>query len=172
MTSKAQRSPRWLRDKHGARLLRYAAAFYAVAWFVHTADHLRRGFGVVTGEVTALGTGAAVLQLAAIALVFRRHRLAPLAAVAVGIPDGIGIAAVHLLPRWSVFSDAFPGAHGTGVTALSWVAAILEVVGALVFAAAGAYVLRRTQWGAGDDANSAHEPAVRSAPADHAGRVS
>lgn len=158
MTRGAQGSSTGVRNEAGARLLRYAAAFYAVAWLIHTGDHLRRGFGVVTAEVTALGLGAAVLQVAAIALVFRRHRLAPLAAVAVGIPDGIGIAAVHLLPRWSVFSDAFPGSHGTGVTALSWAAAILEVVGALVFAAAGAYVLRRTQWGARDDA-SLHDPA-------------
>jgi hypothetical protein len=76
--------------------------------------------------------------------VLTRHRLAPVLAVAVGFPDAIGIAAVHLLPHWSSsLSDAFPGAHGTGVTALSWVAAITEIAGALAFGFAGLYVLRR-----------------------------
>ena len=57
----------------------------------------------------------------------------------------MGIAAVHLLPHWSAFSDAFPGAHGTGVTAFSWFAAILEVTGALLFALAGTHARRRIQ---------------------------
>lgn len=136
----------WLQSRGAAALLRYTAVLYGVAWVVHTGDHLRRGFGAVTTEVTVLGTGAAVLQVLAIALVFAGHRLAPLAALAVGLPDGIGIAAVHLLPHWSAFSDPFPGSHGTGVTAFSWLAAILEVVGALAFAAAGGYVLRLSHW--------------------------
>src|SRR5947208_73094 len=128
--------PAWLDDERGARLLRWAAAFYGVAWAIHTADHVRRGTNVVTTEVFVLGTAAAV---------FLKHRWAPALAIVVGVPDGIGIFAAHLLPRWSAFSDAFPGAHGTGVTAFSWVAAILEIVAALAFAAAGAYVLRRAR---------------------------
>jgi hypothetical protein len=127
----------------GARALRWAAIFYAAAWVIHTADHLRRGTGVVTKEVLVLGTLAGVFQVVAIGATLTGHRLAPLLAVAVGFPDGIGIAAVHLLPHWSSLSDAFPGAHGTGVTGLSWVAAIAEIAGALSFAAAGAYVWRR-----------------------------
>ena len=138
-------TPAWTRDVRGAKALRYAAAFYAAAWAIHTGDHLVRGFGAVTTQVTVLGTTAAVLQVVAIAMVFTRHRLAPIAAVAIGFPDGIGIAAVHLLPHWSAFSDAFPGAHGTGVTGFSWVAAVVEITGALAFGAAGLYVLRRTQ---------------------------
>jgi hypothetical protein len=136
----------WVDDLRSARLLRYSAALYFVAWLVHSGDHLRRGFGVESTELIVLGTVVAVLQLVAIGLVFARQVLAPLAAVAIGIPDGIGIAALHLLPHWSVFSDAFPGAHGTGVTAFSWFAAIVEVVAAFVFAAAGAYSLRRDNW--------------------------
>jgi hypothetical protein len=66
-------------------------------------------------------------------------------AVAIGLPDAVGIAAVHLLPHWSAFSDAFPGAHGTGVTVFSWFAAILEVVAALGFGIAGAYALQATR---------------------------
>lgn len=133
----------WTRDKRSAQLLRYAAMFYLLAWAVHTGDHLRRGLDVVTAEVTVIGTAAAVLQLVAIAGVLRRRRWAPMAAVAIGFPDAIGIAAVHLLPRWSSLSDAFPGAHATGVTGFSWLAAIVEIAGALAFGLCGAYAWRR-----------------------------
>jgi hypothetical protein len=115
---------------------------YLAGWLVHNADHLRRGFDVVTTEVIVLGTVAGVLQLVAIGAVFFRFRLAPLLAVAVGLPDAVGIAAVHLLPHWSSLSDAFPGAHSTGVTTWSWVAAIAEVGSALLFTLAGFYALR------------------------------
>jgi hypothetical protein len=132
----------WERDRQAARWLRLTAYGYAVAWAVHTGDHLRRGLGTVTVEVAALGSAAAVLQLAAVVAVVRRAPWAPVAAVAIGFPDALGIAAVHLLPHWSAFSDAFPGAHGTGVTGFSWFAAILEIAGALAFGAAGAYAWR------------------------------
>jgi hypothetical protein len=133
----------WLVDQQATRLLRYAAVFYALAWAVHTGDHLRRGTGVVTADVLVTGTAVAVLQLAVMAAVFARWRWAPLAAVAIGFPDAVGIAAVHLLPHWSAFSDAFPGSHGAGVTTFSWFAAILEIVGALAFGFAGLYAGRR-----------------------------
>ena len=133
----------WLADHRGARCLRYAAAFYALAWAVHAADHAGRGSAVITTEVAVLGSTVAVLQLAAVAAVFARWRWAALAAVAIGFPDAVGIAAVHLLPHWSAFSDAFPGSHGAGVTTFSWFAAILEVVAALAFGFAGLYAQRR-----------------------------
>lgn len=126
----------------GARLLTAAAALYLAGWLVHNADHLRRGFDVVTTQVIVLGSVAGVLQLVAIGAVFFRFRLAPLLAVIVGLPDAVGIAAVHLLPHWSSLSDAFPGAHGAGVTVWSWVAASAEVGTALLFALAGLYTLR------------------------------
>jgi len=115
---------------------------YLAGWLVHNADHLRRGFDVVTTQVIVLGSVAGVLQLVAIGAVFFRFRLAPLLAVIVGLPDAVGIAAVHLLPHWSSLSDAFPGAHGAGVTVWSWVAASAEVGTALLFALAGLYTLR------------------------------
>jgi hypothetical protein len=138
----ARMMPAWLDDERGARLLRWTATFYGVAWVIHTADHLRRGTGATTTEVLVLGGVTGALQVLAITAVFLKHRWAPLLAVAVGLPDGIGIFAVHLLPQWSSsFSDAFPGARG--VALFSWFAAVLEVATALAFAAAGAYVLRR-----------------------------
>lgn len=133
-----------MRNIPAERLLRYSALFYLFAWAVHTGDHIRRGLDVVTTQVSVLGTAAAVLQIAAIVAVLLHARWAPIAAVAIGFPDAFGIAAVHLLPHWSSLSDAFPGAHGTGVNALSWVAASVEIAGALAFGAAGAYALRQT----------------------------
>ena len=134
----------WARHGQAAAVLWYAAVFYTVAWAVHTGDHLRRGLGAVTPEVSVLGSVAAVVQLLAVSAVFLRWRWAPMLAVAIGFPDAVGIAAVHLLPHWSSFSDAFPGAHGTGVTAFSWFAAIVEITGALAFGAAGAYAWRQS----------------------------
>ena len=142
-----RRAAEWTSDRIGARVLEYAAILYAIAWVVHTGDHLRRGFGAVTTEVAVLGSVAAVLQLAVVALVLLRYPSAPLLAALIGIPDAIGIAAVHLLPHWSSFSDAFPGAHGTGVTAFSWIAAILEIVGALAFGLAGLSLWRSARSG-------------------------
>ena len=125
------------------RRLRAAAVCYLVAWAVHTGDHLRRGLGVLSAEVTAAGTAAAVFQLLAIAAVLTRRRWAAVAAVAVGFPDALGIAAVHLLPHWSSLSDSFPGARGTGVTGFSWFAAIFEISAALGFGVAGALAWRQ-----------------------------
>lgn len=133
----------WTPRVSGTRLLTYAAWFYAAGWLIHTGDHFRRGLDVVTTQVLVLGSVAAVLQLVAIGAVLARHRLAPLLALAVGMPDAAGIAAVHLLPRWSSLSDTFLGAHATGVTGLSWMAVIAEVASALLFGAAGAFVLRQ-----------------------------
>jgi hypothetical protein len=122
--------------------LRYAAVIYGAAFVIHTGDHLRRGFDVVSSQVVVLGSAAGVLQIAAIAMVLARHRLAPIMAVAVGFPDALGIASVHLLPHWSSLSDAFPSSHGAGVTGFSWFAALAEILGALAFGAAGLNALR------------------------------
>ena len=150
----------WFADRRAAQLLSYAAAFYAVAWAIHTGDHVRRGVGVLTVEVSTLGSIVAIAQLLVVAAVFLRWRWAALAAALIGLPDAVGIAAVHLLPHWSAFSDAFPGAQRTGVTAFSWFAAVLEVVGALLFGMAGIYALRvATRRGReGDTAGPANAP--------------
>jgi hypothetical protein len=124
------------------RLLGWATALYAVGLVAHTADHVRRGTDVTTSQVEALGAVSTIGGVLVIALVVARHRLAPLAAVLFGIPTALGVSAVHLLPRWSDFSDAFPGADGSGVTALSWTVVLVEIVGALAVGLAGLAVLR------------------------------
>jgi len=123
--------------------LRSAAIFYGVGLAIHTADHIRRGSGVLPPAVRTAGAISTILGVIAVVLVLRRHRLAPLIAALVGFQGAIGIARVHLLSSPGSFSDAFPGAVGTGVTAFSWVAVILEIAGALVLGIAAANVLVR-----------------------------
>lgn len=128
------------RARRAHRLLRYTALVFAAGFLVHNGDHFRRGIDSLTPEVLWAGSVAAVLSMVAIALALGGSRLAPLVAVAVGFPLALGVSAVHLLPRWSAFSDALPG--GT-VDALSYAAVLFEIGGALALGLAGAYALRR-----------------------------
>ncbi|SRR5712692_1537295 len=130
--------------EHGDRVLRHAAVFFLVGFLIHTGDHLRRGVEVLTPEVLWAGTVSGVLVIGAITLALVGHRLAPLVAVAAGFPLALGVAAVHLLPSWSAFSDSLPDG---GADALSWAAVLAEIAGALAFGAAGAYLLRRDRGG-------------------------
>ena len=100
----------------------------------HGTDHWRRGFKVLTPEVNWAGTVLSVLAVISITPVLTRHSWGPLVAVAVGFPMAVGVAASHLLPHWSSFSDAFPG---SGVDSLSYAAVVFEVIASLVFGAAG-----------------------------------
>ena len=123
------------------RFLRYAALFYALGLALHTVDHLRRGLDVLTPEVQWAGNLSTAVGITAVLLVLMGHRWGPLVAVLTGIPVAIGVAAVHLLPHWSAFSDAFPGANNTGVTALSYTVVLIEIVGALAMGIAGLAVI-------------------------------
>ena len=124
------------------RVLRATAVTYGVAFVVHLADHLRRGVGASPRVVVVLGGLAGVFQVLAIGAALTRHAKAPLLAVAVGLPDAVGIFTAHLLPHWSGPSDSFPS-HAPGVTAFSWATAIAELVAALAFAYAGWLLLRQ-----------------------------
>ena len=124
--------------------LRNAAILYGVGLVLHLADHVRRGTEVLTGEVNLLGTISTVAGVATIGLIMMRHRLAPLAAIALGFPVALGVAAVHLLPRWSDFSDAFPGST-TGVNGLSWTVVLIEIAGAFALGVAGLAMVRRSR---------------------------
>ncbi|HVL89924.1 MAG TPA: hypothetical protein VM841_06785 [Actinomycetota bacterium] len=122
--------------------LRSAAWLYAAGLALHTADHLRRGADVITPQVKMIGAISTVAGGIAIALVLVRDRRGSTAAAWTGLPVAIGIAAVHLLPRWSAFSDAFVGASAVGVNALSWFAVIVEIAGAAAFGLAGIHARR------------------------------
>src|SRR5437899_6563560 len=122
-------------------LLRYATLLYAFGLIVHTGDHLHRGVDVLTPEVFWAGNISTVLGVAVIALVLVGHPSAPLFATLLGFTVAPGVAAAHLLPHWSAFSDAFPGAHGTGVTAVSWAVVMIEITGLLAMGVAGLSLL-------------------------------
>ena len=142
MTDRAGRAPETTSREQV--LLRNAAILYAVGLGLHFADHIRRGTEVLTGEVSLLGTISTVAGVVTLGLIFIRHRLAPVAAIALGFPVALGVAAVHLLPRWSDFSDAFPGST-TGVNAISWTVVLIEIAGAFALGLAGLAMMRRSR---------------------------
>jgi hypothetical protein len=101
---------------------------------------------VVTPEVFWAGTLSTIAGVVTLRLVFTRHRLAPLVATVFGFQTALGVTAVHLLPHWSSFSDALPGARGTGITTFSWIVVNIEIAGALflgIFAANSLFHQRR-----------------------------
>ena len=127
------------------RWLRYAALFYATGLALHTADHIRRGVDAVTPQVLWLGNISTLLGVTTVVLVLLGHRLGPPVAAFTGLQVAIGVAAVHLLPEWSAFSDAFPGARGTGVTALSWTVVLMEIAGAFAMGVIGLSIVRNAR---------------------------
>jgi hypothetical protein len=137
------------------KALRFAAVFYALAIAAHTADHFRRGLEAITPEVYWSGIAATAVAAVAIALALQGNRFAAPVAVAVGFPHALGIAAVHLLPRWSAFSDAFPG---NTVAPISWVVVSLEIAASLAFGVAGVRALSSTPRG---ESLRVPKPAVR-----------
>jgi predicted exporter len=132
-----------LRRKNQA--LKYSTLFFALGLAVHGADHWRRGFHVLTPEVFWAGLGVSILGVMAIVLVLMNNRFAPVLAVAVGFSTALGVAASHLLPRWSAFSDAFPG---TTVSALSYTAVLIEIIGALLLGISGLVAFGHARAGA------------------------
>lgn len=122
------------------RMLRLAAILFAAGFVVHNADHVRRGVDTITAQVFAGGVVVSIGAVVALALIAMRNSAAAFVAAVVGIATAVAVSASHLLPRWSVFSDAFPGAHVDG---LSWFAVLFEILGAVVLAAAGLNALRR-----------------------------
>ena len=125
-----------------SRGIKFAALVYALGLALHTADHLRRGLEVLTPEVQWAGNLSTLFGITAVALVLTNNRFGPLTAALTGVPVALGVAAVHLLPHWSAFSDSFPDAHGTGVSALSWTVVSIEIIGALAMGVCGLLVLR------------------------------
>jgi hypothetical protein len=123
------------------RALRWAAGIYALGLALHTFDHLRRGLDASPVAVLWAGNLSTLLGVAAIVLVFAGHRWAPAFAAITGIPVAIGVAAVHLLPPWGALSESFLDG-GNGITAMSWVVVMIEIVGAFAMGVAGLLALR------------------------------
>jgi hypothetical protein len=122
------------------RALTWAAIFFAVGFFVHNADHLRRGTDSITTTLFWAGNVAGVISIFTIVVVLMGVRWAPYVAVAAGFPLALGFAAAHVLPEWSALSDSFVDGN---VSAFSWFAALLEIAGALALGFTGIATLRR-----------------------------
>jgi hypothetical protein len=125
----------------GDRLLLWAAGFFTVAVLVHNGDHLRRGADSVSRQVFWVGTAGVLIEVGVVVLACQGHRLAPLAAVAIGWSLAPAYVLVHFLPARSWLSDSFTSA--AHVSPLSWFAASLEVLAALVLGVAGWMVLQQ-----------------------------
>ena len=123
----------------GDRALQFAALFFAVGAVLHNYDHLRRGTGTVSSELSWVGTAGILLSAVLIVMALMRHRYAPHAAAVGGVVLALGFIGAHWLPTWSVYSDSFVEGDAAFV---SQAASLLEIVGALAFAATGLYALR------------------------------
>jgi hypothetical protein len=128
-------------DDQTDRWLSWAAAAFTIVVLLHNADHARRGTDLLNRDVFWLGTSGVAIEIAVVVLVCQRHRLAPLIAVATGYSLAAGYVVVHFLPTRGWFSDSFVSA--SHVSPLSWVAASLEVIAALVLGTVGLIALRR-----------------------------
>ena len=128
-------------DSTADRRLVAATWLFAIGSAVHVADHLRRGQGSVTDELYLAGNLALVVQVVVVTLVATRHRLAPLAAAASGVPLAIGFAAAHWLPEWSALSD--PAWEVTSMRWLTYLASGAEIAGALAVGITGMAIVRQ-----------------------------
>ena len=113
------------------RALRISAIVYGVGLIFHTADHLRRGWGILSTQVHVVGAVSTLIGFATVIIVLMRLRSAPVIAAAFAPLAAVGVTAAHLLPKWSSFSDTFIDARGTGVTFISWISVSIEIAGAV-----------------------------------------
>lgn len=77
-------------------------------------------------QVHAIGVLGLIAVLVTLALAVRAHPWAGWAAFLTGSSTAIGLVLVHVLPRWSAFSDPYPEAR---VDAFSW-AIVVVIIGA------------------------------------------
>jgi hypothetical protein len=117
-----------------------ASLAFLAANLLHGADHWRQGLGRLTTEVLVAGGLLTLLAFATVALALRHHPWAPLVAAAVGFGSAFGVAAAHLAPHWSAFSDSYPD---VSVDALSWAIVLAEITTAFVLGLAAIRELRR-----------------------------
>ena len=113
-----------------------AGALLLVLLVAHTADHELnqppREYGLALTLPGFLGLAAAVTV---VVLAWRRSRAAAPAALVVGAGTVTGFFAIHLLPRWSAFSDPYSAFEPN---ALSWALVALPMAAAAWLALRGA----------------------------------
>lgn len=124
------------------RPLLLANGLLAILLAGHVADHaLRQPADEQLSLVASLpGLLGAVAVFASLALVARRARAAAPIAFAVGLLTAAGFVAVHLAPRWSMFSDPYADRR---LDAGSWAEMLLALAAGLVLAVTALAVRRR-----------------------------
>src|SRR5438034_5656043 len=118
---------------------------FVAANLLHTADHQRQGTEGLSTEILIGGSAITIAAIASLVLALRRDDRAPIFAAVLGLSAAAGIAASHLAPHWSAFSDSYPEIHAD---AISWVVVLLEIAGALLLATVAVRELRRASNGA------------------------
>lgn len=125
------------------RRLTAAAGIFLAANLLHSADHVRRGWGrPLLGETPEVLAGGLLITLGAVlalALAVRRGPWAPILATAVGFASAAGVAAAHLAPPWGVLSDSYLVLRPDLV---AWVIVLVEIAAGLLLGAAGLAGLR------------------------------
>ena len=117
-----------------------ANILFVVANLLHTADHQRQGTDGLSWEILLGGSAITIAAIASLVLAHRRDQRAAIFGAVLGLSAAAGIAASHLAPHWSAFSDSYPQIHAGAV---SWVVVLLEIAGALLLAAVSVRELRR-----------------------------
>jgi hypothetical protein len=122
-----------------------ANILFVAANLLHTADHQRQGLGGLSWEILAGGSALTIAAIASLALAWRRDQRAAVFGAVLALSAAAGIAGSHLAPRWSTLSDSYPEIHAD---AISWLAVLLEIAGALLLAAVSVRELRKASNGA------------------------
>jgi hypothetical protein len=121
--------------------LKGGAALFIASWFIHSADHARRGLDASPEGVIWAGTSVAMLACVAITLILTGHGAAPMVAAAVFPSIAIGVTASHLPPDWGPLSDPILVESNTDLWSVA--AVMIEVAAALWIGLIAFRVLRR-----------------------------
>jgi len=113
---------------------------FVAANLLHSADHQRQGTESLTTEIMVGGSAITIAAIASLVLALRRDERAPIFAAVLGLSAAAGIAASHIAPHWSAFSDSYPE---IGADAISWAAVALEIAAALLLGAVALRELRK-----------------------------
>ncbi len=110
--------------------LAIASGALVLLFVLHGLDHVRQGLGRLTPEVSIGGQALMVAALTAFVLAVRRHPLTPAVAITVGLASALAVAASHLAPHWSAFSDSYPD-NDLDVVAWASMLAVIAMAGIL-----------------------------------------
>jgi hypothetical protein len=113
---------------------------FVAANLLHSADHQRQGTQGLSTEIMLGGSAITIAAIASLVLALRRSERAAIFATVLGLSAAAGIAASHIAPHWSAFSDSYPEIRADAV---SWAAVAIEIGAALLLAAAGLRELRK-----------------------------